>query len=331
MGRHDASGMSELRTADRRRLRRVVRELDNSWPDAALLPQAARLIGSAFGSGHATCLYQRSRCGGMGPVGHNFGGAANTWKSIQGHEKVPTHYRYSVAERDRLANQPVDEQQLYRGAPAELERYRGEVIAQNGLWHQLRTVVFDRGTFAGFFGILRAKGDGAFSAREHALMRGLLPHVRSWLSTSLLLHQALGDTAVAAVVDTLEEPAFLTTLAGVIVHANPAARRRYTAPPDWLRAIARRGAGQSEMATTHRIESEGVELLFIRLRTPEPGVRLDPLPDYLKPVAELMAGGASDKEIAVGLDIRVATARTYAGRVLERLGLHDRRELIRRM
>jgi DNA-binding NarL/FixJ family response regulator len=46
-------------------------------------------------------------------------------------------------------------------------------------------------------------------------------------------------------------------------------------------------------------------------------------------VAERLAEGLSDKEIAEALGIPVATARTYVARVLRRFGAKSRRELMR--
>ena len=53
------------------------------------------------------------------------------------------------------------------------------------------------------------------------------------------------------------------------------------------------------------------------------------LPPRLREVGTLLAGGASDKEIAARLDLPLQTARTYAARVLRKLGLRSRRGLMR--
>jgi DNA-binding NarL/FixJ family response regulator len=54
------------------------------------------------------------------------------------------------------------------------------------------------------------------------------------------------------------------------------------------------------------------------------------LPPALRRVSELLAVGASDKEIAAQLELPLTTARTYVFRVLRRLGVHSRRELMTR-
>lgn len=52
------------------------------------------------------------------------------------------------------------------------------------------------------------------------------------------------------------------------------------------------------------------------------------LPPSLHVVADLLAHGATDKEIAYAVGKPLATARTYAQRVLERLDLRSRRDLV---
>lgn len=54
------------------------------------------------------------------------------------------------------------------------------------------------------------------------------------------------------------------------------------------------------------------------------------LPPSLARVAALMAQGAADKDIATTLDISLPSARTYAARVLKRLNLSSRRDLMLR-
>lgn len=60
------------------------------------------------------------------------------------------------------------------------------------------------------------------------------------------------------------------------------------------------------------------------------GDQLEGLPPALRPVAEGLALGLSDKEIAERLQLTLATARTYVARTLRRLGASSRRELMLR-
>jgi hypothetical protein len=62
--------------------------------------------------------------------------------------------------------------------------------------------------------------------------------------------------------------------------------------------------------------------------TPGGSAVLATLPPSLRPIALLMAEGRGDKEIAEQLGMSVATARTYATRLMKRLGVGGRRELM---
>ena len=53
------------------------------------------------------------------------------------------------------------------------------------------------------------------------------------------------------------------------------------------------------------------------------------LPRALQRVAHEIAKGASDKDIAVSLDMPLSTVRTYVTRILARLEVTSRRELMK--
>lgn len=73
-----------------------------------------------------------------------------------------------------------------------------------------------------------------------------------------------------------------------------------------------------------------VSLVFARnARAHVPAESFNDLPESLRGVARAMALGLSDKEIASELGYSLATARTYVARVLKRLGVSSRRELMR--
>ncbi|HKO95025.1 MAG TPA: LuxR C-terminal-related transcriptional regulator [Polyangiaceae bacterium] len=65
-------------------------------------------------------------------------------------------------------------------------------------------------------------------------------------------------------------------------------------------------------------------------RSCDAAVQLDALSPALRSVAEALALGWSDKEIADRLQLPLATARTYVSRTLRRLGATSRRELMLR-
>ncbi len=118
-------------------------------------------------------------------------------------------------------------------------------------------------------------------------------------------------------------------LTPVAVHANPPARARCPTAPEWLRTAPRCPRDVRHLATVHPVPVDGVPLFLVLAREStgmDPG--LTSLPPSLARVGHLMARGLSDKEIAAELDLPLATARTYAQRVLRRLRLRDRRELM---
>ncbi len=59
------------------------------------------------------------------------------------------------------------------------------------------------------------------------------------------------------------------------------------------------------------------------------GPAAEGLPPSLRAVAELVAAGLGDKEIAAELSVPLATVRTYVARCYRRLGLRSRVELAR--
>lgn len=52
------------------------------------------------------------------------------------------------------------------------------------------------------------------------------------------------------------------------------------------------------------------------------------LPPQQKRIVELILRNACDKQIAAAMQLSPSTVRTYLGRVFQRLGVHDRLELV---
>ncbi|HEY8428466.1 MAG TPA: LuxR C-terminal-related transcriptional regulator [Sandaracinaceae bacterium] len=93
--------------------------------------------------------------------------------------------------------------------------------------------------------------------------------------------------------------------------------------------MARGTVSAHPLVHAQSVRVNGLRLRFIEWRAaPTAHAGLASLPPSLRRVGELMARGLSDKEIANVLDLPVTTARTYAQRVLTRLGLDDRRKLM---
>lgn len=83
-----------------------------------------------------------------------------------------------------------------------------------------------------------------------------------------------------------------------------------------------------------RIELDG-RLTWLVVRRDRPrsdaaegvGRTLATLPPALARVAELLASGLSDKEIADRVGLSLSTVRTYVARVYDRLGVHGRTQI----
>jgi DNA-binding CsgD family transcriptional regulator len=139
------------------------------------------------------------------------------------------------------------------------------------------------------------------------------------------------------VLDMFEEPAFLLSEAGKVVHANLMARRLFPRPPSWLAATVDPEAPPlAEPYRSTRLEV-GARSLYLVIpcdevvpsRTPS-AARDGPLTPSLRHIATLAAAGRSDKEIAQESGLSVASVRTYVRRIYERLRVHSRVELVER-
>jgi hypothetical protein len=75
-------------------------------------------------------------------------------------------------------------------------------------------------------------------------------------------------------------------------------------------------------------EPSAVIVFSVQPRPPGAAATLESLPRALRPVAELLQLGLSDKDIADRLQLPLATARTYVSRTLRRLRVRSRRELL---
>jgi DNA-binding NarL/FixJ family response regulator len=65
-----------------------------------------------------------------------------------------------------------------------------------------------------------------------------------------------------------------------------------------------------------------------RARTPAPPRQLDALTDREREVMALVGAGLSNDEIAAQLVVSPATAKTHVSRIMTRLAVHDRAQLV---
>jgi hypothetical protein len=146
--------------------------------------------------------------------------------------------------------------------------------------------------------------------------------------TTALVHEPL--------VEMFDEPVFLVTPSGELVHANKAATARYPEPPDWLPqtvALTDLGADEAPPCRVTDIETGDGDVLYLVIpepASPGPDPSVEELPPSLRKVARLLAEGLSDKEIAEACELSFSTVRTYVTRIFKRMGVHSRAELAAR-
>jgi DNA-binding CsgD family transcriptional regulator len=137
------------------------------------------------------------------------------------------------------------------------------------------------------------------------------------------------------VVDMFREAAFLVDARGAPLHANDAARLAYAAPPSWLGSALSEGP-RSSFPDCRIMQLAGAPEVYLVIPCPslqpnlEATARPRGLPPSLERIANLLAQGLPDKDIARELELPLATVRTYVARIYRKLGVSRRGELVRR-
>jgi hypothetical protein len=244
------------------------------------------------------------------------------------YQAMPAERACSLERIVHVADRPVNLSTLTRQHPSidrpetALQGFLDRVLHPVGWHHQLRTVLYQDGRILLFVGAYRAPGRAAFSPREHALLHALDPQLRRWGSLLGLLGRApLGDGALVATLDAIEQPALILEGSEIVFANEIAGGEAWTA---WRRAVARRqrpGGGAragrllSPLLGTEIELRAGFRLVLASGVTPPAPAAEEAggpraLPPSLRRAHELLAGGLSDKEIALALGVSVATART---------------------
>ena len=174
-------------------------------------------------------------------------------------------------------------------------------------------------------------GDGHQALQQLAATRAdvVLMDVRMPRLDGVETTRRLGDspTAPRVIVLTtfdLDEYAFAALKAGAAAFLLKDA-----APPDLLGAIRAVHAGDSVVApsTTRRLLQQFVAALPDATGRP-PDARIAGLTEREREVLRLVGRGRSNPEIAADLVIAEATVKTHVGRVLTKLGLRDRVQVV---
>ncbi|PZG13965.1 response regulator [Nonomuraea aridisoli] len=99
-----------------------------------------------------------------------------------------------------------------------------------------------------------------------------------------------------------------------------------TEPAELIHAIrvVARGDALIAPSITRRLIAEFAG----RVQRPDPGPRLNALTEREREVMTLVAGGLSNDEIAARLVLSPATAKTHVSRIMTKLGVRDRAQLV---
>lgn len=231
---------------------------------------------------------------------------------------------YGERATDPFANRPVNLRDLAaRVGRARVEQMAEELFQPIGLFHQLRTVLYDRsGHVRLLAGYYRPRGGLPFDAADHARLHALQPALRRWVNLATAIgFEPLGDGALVSAVSAMVGPSLLTRR-DRIVFANAAAHALAESSGVALAELRARGR-------TIRLRERGIELDLLLLPSPASAQPQVPVATYLRPVLKLLREGLADKEIAERLGLPMSTARTYVQRVLTIFGVHGRRALMR--
>lgn len=242
--------------------------------------------------------------------------------------------------------------------PQQLRDLQGVVLIRNRHWG------VSLATFAGndrvFDESTRARLDALAPHVERALSMGF--YFDGMAAAEPALHQAAQMRAVCVVrvdaalciLDDVGSPIDDDRLRGgcaALVVAHNRLSTRSAAEQDRLRAavtlaiegvasthVFGRGAGALSVAfapgpRASPFSSERcASIVFARVadaRTEQAAHTFEALPDSLRAVASSLARGLTDKEIALELGYSLTTTRTYVTRVMRRLQVNNRRELMR--
>ncbi len=257
---------------------------------------------------------------------HTLGGRPTTDPFLHQAE-VPELRSYMGEGEDPFADRPVALGPLVAGHAVGDPMVAVErLLLPNHVLHQLRMVIYQRRQASLFVGLYRSPGEPPFDRELHARLLAARPALRTWARVADAIGgEPLGGGALTVMLAALEEPALLVRRRRV-VFANVAGRGWVDATREWLGQGSPGGFG-----TVTALAPRGLEVDLVLPRAPPAADGLAALPPSLQKVGTLLSRGLADKEIARAVGMPLATVRTYVARVLKRLDVRGRRELMLRL
>jgi hypothetical protein len=224
------------------------------------------------------------------------------------------------------------------------EAIYGELWPRMGLANceQLRVLVCEGDSLLAWIGGFQG---GRFRPSQKRVLRALAPAMRQRLSWERRIEEtAIRAAGFEELIEGTTRPAFLVSGTGKIVAENEAARRWLNEDLAGVReclAQARREPHRyAAEAISINVRSIGQTLTLLMLARqyviggaqPLPGGTAGSqtrqrLPPSLLRVAQSIAAGLSDKEIAAAHHLSVSTVRTYVRQVYSLMGVHNRVQL----
>lgn len=251
------------------------------------------------------------------------------------HEKIRTIRRFGpVRSSDPHANRTVSTGTLYARDAAALRHDRKTVFSQVGVAWQMRASLYDGNGLVGLVAVCRSMSAGDFEPSECAALDALVPVLLDGLSARARL--ASNAVATGDALDWLEDIAervYVITKRGAVAWANRAARDAAALPP-WLASAARGERAKVPPGVRLRaVQGSGMghTVVVCPLATPAEARRTLALAPRYARIAERIAEGLSDKEIALATGLSVATVRTYVAEAYRQARVRSRVELARRV
>jgi hypothetical protein len=327
----------------------------NLWPEA--LHQLTRWAGGMLGTMQARRL-------GSGPCVVMTGARAGYREAyLEGLHRVDPHHAHlatlpvgrALLSREVLSDEELVRSEYYAGfcRPQRIRAFQGVILVRNSEWtvslgmfapddhefdHATRLKLdalaphVSRALTLGFHFEMSAADN--FALRMMALMR-VAGFVRVDAALNVLEHGAAeplhsGTCALELVGGALRtrNPRHHERLLGAVAAAVTGESCSFTLPAGTGTLAI--GVGPGPRFSPFEV-ARSATILFERAPAePDNDQVLPELPPSLRRVAELLALGHSDKEIADLLEMPLTTARTYVARVLKRLESTSRRELMSR-
>lgn len=313
---------------------RRLRALDDALAESWLHSEGHALVAQRLAAlipGTAGLVYMREPDGSLGPMGHGLNGRLDTeWATMpvrSSGQDIERSLAYPLRGRYPLDGRFVNTSTSYARDPVGLARYQ-RLLDDNGVRHHLRVAVYVEGRMRAWYGVFGDRGGPEFTAEEVELLNRTAAAVRAAVRAGHLTRHARAEPeALQAILESLDQPVWILTPRGFVVHMNRAARTLGREHRAAAARVATTREGDARFAVSR--VSIGGDFLALVIGRFVAGDAVT-LPPSLARIADRIAAGKSDKEIAQELDVPLATVRTYVRRIYARLRVHNRVELTTR-